>query len=406
MLNQLINEQVTHKIFGVGIIIFVKSREIAIHFLTDESNKNRYFHFPASFLGDTPFLTTDSKYILDLLIEEKEKNVCSQCNKYYEEMAEVDGLKICPDCFKTLTFCGLCEHLINAGDNYEKIDDSFIICENCIRKNYFKCFECNEYCNNKLGVSSRFLFDGKLICDNCADQLLELFCHVCGELLPEDVGVYIDFKTICPDCAKEHIFNCFQCGEESIRVKDAIDDLCETCIKKKNYLDFVINYPLKTKESLTFPFRQFREMRTRTIMSRLRHSYDKFVLDDLKAEHQSIDVLYLTAFGAKFVIIYDLPLDFQYLNKASCTLTDLKKTGLYFLYSGDTCRISKEVSIDIDEFFYIWEVPYKLHAQTISDMYYGDHWYWAGKNLNEVIEGNKYGDTSSFYILGYISKKN
>ena len=168
----------------------------------------------------------------------------------------------------------------------------------------------------------------------------------------------------------------------------------------------MINYPLKTKESLTFPFRQFREMRTRTIMSRLRHSYDKFVLDDLKAEHQSIDVLYLTAFGAKFVIIYDLPLDFQYLNKASCTLTDLKKTGLYFLYSGDTCRISKEVSIDIDEFFYIWEVPYKLHAQTISDMYYGDHWYWAGKNLNEVIEGNKYGDTSSFYILGYISKKN
>ena len=50
--------------------------------------------------------------------------------------------------------------------------------------------------------------------------------------------------------------------------------------------------------------------------------------------------------------------------------------------------------------FHIWERPYCLCAQTVSDMNYGDR--WEGTEL--VWEGNKYGDTTRFFIIGYLDK--
>lgn len=53
----------------------------------------------------------------------------------------------------------------------------------------------------------------------------------------------------------------------------------------------------------------------------------------------------------------------------------------------------------------IWEKPFRLKAMTGYDMDYGDKWYWNYGVLESVDEGNKYGDTSDFFIFGMIEDR-
>ncbi len=46
--------------------------------------------------------------------------------------------------------------------------------------------------------------------------------------------------------------------------------------------------------------------------------------------------------------------------------------------------------------FYYWKTPILIRAQTYADMDFRKEWY--GDDL--VYEGNNYGDTSDFYIIG------
>ena len=80
-------------------------------------------------------------------------------------------------------------------------------------------------------------------------------------------------------------------------------------------------------------------------------------------------------------------------------MTILKKEGPFHLFSGNTRTIKRELPLSsLGKTFYVWERLYRLDAQTISDMDYGDR--WEGQDV--VYEGNKYGDTSAFIILGFI----
>jgi len=48
----------------------------------------------------------------------------------------------------------------------------------------------------------------------------------------------------------------------------------------------------------------------------------------------------------------------------------------------------------------LWETPYILEAQTDYDKDYRKEW----KNGYLEYEGNEYGDTSEFYIIGCLEK--
>lgn len=51
---------------------------------------------------------------------------------------------------------------------------------------------------------------------------------------------------------------------------------------------------------------------------------------------------------------------------------------------------------DDEQKLQIWKHPFRLKAQTFSDMNYGNEYRWG----ELIVEGNRYGDTSDFYVIG------
>jgi hypothetical protein len=196
----------------------------------------------------------------------------------------------------------------------------------------------------------------------------------------------LDNNCICEICSKQI--------EEEGRENPHICYDCETLqlyMKHIASLD-ILQMPCKTVSSVTL-----KRMNTRQLMSRLRHSYG----DSPKNVDQiPFDVLYLDDFFEEYVVLYSMPSRFANLPKYGCTLTKLKQKGLAFLRYSGTCKEGSILKLDDGVEFHVWERPYLLRAQTVSDMNYGDR--WEGSTL--VEEGNKYGDTSRFYIIGYIDK--
>lgn len=163
------------------------------------------------------------------------------------------------------------------------------------------------------------------------------------------------------------------------------------------YLEYASSLDLLNLESETVFFGTLKRMNTRQIMSRLRHSYGENPDDSDKSP---IDVLFIDNFCEEFIVVYKMQKNFVNLPKYRCTLTELKKTGVTFLRYGGKCVEAKTIPLSEKLSLVLWERPFCLNAQTVSDMDYGDR--WEGRDL--VHEGNKYGDTSRFYIIGYLDK--
>jgi hypothetical protein len=163
------------------------------------------------------------------------------------------------------------------------------------------------------------------------------------------------------------------------------------------YLEYISSLDLFNIESETLSFGTLKRMNSRQLMSRLRHSYGSNPTDSC---HLPIDALFIDNFCEEFIVIYKMPHEFVDLPKYGCTLTALKKTSITFLRYGGKCVEARNIPLSEKSSLVLWERPFCLHAQTVSDMNYGDR--WEGRDL--VYEGNKYGDTSRFYIIGYIDK--
>lgn len=171
-------------------------------------------------------------------------------------------------------------------------------------------------------------------------------------------------------------------------------ELCTEHDRIQRYLAYVSSLDLFEVESETILFKSLKHTNTRELMGRLRHSYGEHPENSALSP---INALFIDTITEEYVVIYDMPAEFSVLPQYGCTITKLKEKGIHFLRNGQTCKEAKVVNIE-DIPFHIWERPYVLRAQTISDMNYGDH--WIGSQL--VTEGNKYGDASRFYIVGYL----
>lgn len=170
--------------------------------------------------------------------------------------------------------------------------------------------------------------------------------------------------------------------------------LCNKIDKFQQYLEYITSLDLFEIESETVLFTRLKHISTRELMGRLRHSYGENPENNALSP---IDVLFIDNITEEYVVIHKLPSEFFDLPQYGCTMTRLKQKGVHFLRNGKTCKEAKVMNIENIP-FHIWERPYALRAQTISDMNFGD--YWEGRQL--VTEGNKYGDTSCFYIVGYL----
>lgn len=222
-------------------------------------------------------------------------------------------------------------------------------------------------------------------------------CDYCGEFVADENIQQVHGYDLCPDCIKNQVFTCADCGDETVGRGETYLDLCHECETEKMYRDYVSTLDIISPECETIFFPTIKRIQTRPLMSRLRHSYGDAPDDESK---KPIDVLFLDNFTEEYVVIYNLPDRFRNLPKYGCTFTKLKEKGLSFLRHGKTCKEFTTITLSPSYTFHIWERPYCLHAQTISDMNYGDR--WEGRDL--VWEGNKYGDTTKFFIIGYLDK--
>lgn len=191
---------------------------------------------------------------------------------------------------------------------------------------------------------------------------------------------------------------CCICQNTIEQQSDNNINMCYECETLKLYIDYILSIDILEKECVTISTSRLKHINTTHLMSRLRHCYGSNPVDE---NNKPVDVLYIDDFLEEYVVVYDIPYRFINMPRYGSTLTKLKQKGFSFLRYGDTCEESICVDLNEEYSFHIWRYPYLLKARTISNMNYGDRWE-AGVC---VEEGNKYGDTSRFYIIGYIVRK-
>lgn len=154
---------------------------------------------------------------------------------------------------------------------------------------------------------------------------------------------------------------------------------------------FAENIDFDSAQIKRISFRNFKQQRSIDLMSSLAHCAQR--------GWEPIDFLLISDdFYRSFIICYDVPSTSHGLPQYGCTLTQLKRMGTSHLLDGRTCKIGSSVFVPrFNEKFHIWKRPYLIRAQTHNDTNYGN--YYEDGYLHE---GNQYGDTSSFFILGWV----
>lgn len=389
--NKIDGEEIFHQRFGRGIITDYNGSQITVHFDADEADFTRSFQFPDIFYDSRKLLITNSQEILGFVELDKNKHLCIRCEKRSNNITPISGKNLCSNCIEQMITCKDCGGLYEQNecklDYYGRLH-----CNTCHIVTHFNCSVCgNEYSNEEM-MKSPFIDKKTPLCESCAEETM-LHCAGCYNFIPEEIALNTEHSHYCPTCFEKETFLCNECGIRSTKRSTEIQGICYNCESKILYLNHISSMDIFALPSHTIPFYTFRNARTVGIVSRLRHSY---------GEQNPFDVLFLESLFGTLVVVWAIPKRFKDLSKYGCTLTALKKDGFYRLIVGNTCEISKDVVLPDNKIYHIWKLPYELRAQTFSDMGYGDRYHWKGNDLVEIDEGNKYGDTSSFCIIGYI----
>ena len=133
-----------------------------------------------------------------------------------------------------------------------------------------------------------------------------------------------------------------------------------------------------------------------------------------KLNGKRFDLLVLSdrILGISIVVTYRIPDKYKvYTNirGAEFTLSEYKKKkykNLHMYNDSKEENVAFEMPFDESDKIKIFKKPYIMKAQTKFDMNYGDRYYWLSGELDYVEEGNKYGDTSEFVVIGFIEIQN
>ena len=401
-LKSVLGAVVVHKSgdLGRGIVVACDKDYISIRFDLDAPYcKPHKFPFPDIFIDKRQLISTDDDMLKSVIRSTQSKYICEGCGSYSSSLILLNGKKLCMPCKNRLVQCASC------GDFFDKdmciCRNKTYQCKSCFNKTHSVCNICGDVVDNDSVIVSPYISDGKPICESCAEWNY-IQCSCCWTWMPEDSGVTIkDHRydiTVCPECAKNYVTKCAVCGCEFIdESKEKL--LYNDCETREGYKEYIESLNFQDLCIESFSFHRFKNMRTLNLMSRLRHYYDSVIYPPPTEDEKSFDILLLYTYFGKLVIVWDLPQKFASLSEHRCTLTALKRDGYFHLFDNSTCEKMMTKDIGNNKIFHVWKAPYHLKAQTYADMNYGDRW----KGRYMVYEGNKYGDTSDFYILGYIT---
>lgn len=83
------------------------------------------------------------------------------------------------------------------------------------------------------GQEKQLLFD-QMICADCVSELNpdQAYCDTCGRTFPQPEAVDVGAMRMCPDCVRQHCFNCERCGELELELNKSYDNgefICYNC---------------------------------------------------------------------------------------------------------------------------------------------------------------------------------
>lgn len=393
---ELIGEKVYHKILKYGSIIDCTNLCILVRFDNEVCNQKLHkFPFPDIMFDERNLMTTNSKVINNFLATNKANHTCLGCGKQVVSDLSLSAHHLCSDCVSQMVLCAECGNLFEQDECTRDYYGKFL-CKSCAQSTRFYCPHCEALHPLSELIYSPFMPKEFKICEDCIKWTDYVRCTYCGTYASEEIIKEIDGDRLCPQCTKQKTGQCHICGKLTVLKNSDATITCTECKRLISHQEFIDGLDFSTLKIKLILFSTFKTSKTIKLMSRLRHSYGDAPKDKSK---EPIDILLIETYHGALVVCYDAPQNSKYLPRYGCTLTTLKKDGPIHLFSGNTCVIKRELPIpSLGKTFYVWERPYRLDAQTISDMAYGDR--WEGQAL--VYEGNKYGDTSTFIILGFI----
>ena len=164
----------------------------------------------------------------------------------------------------------------------------------------------------------------------------------------------------------------------------------------ESYLRYLRGLKLAYKPSEFMYGFQLKKIKTTPLMSRLNHTCSN--------ELQYIDTLIINKGEVYLVIIHKLPYEFSSIadQVGSWTMTELKNSYSYTFKHMNDERGGRKIHWDENTWLNVWAIPLHVRAVTNGDKDFRKEYEWG----ELVYEGNQYGDTSDFYIIGtLISKK-
>ena len=388
--NRIIGETVTHSSFGKGIIEDYDKRYIVINF----SGKKRRFKFPDVFFDKHKFLKTN-KRAMNLIFSNSKNHICRRCGEFSQKELSAETNMLCDYCLKEMFVCDECGKWAEKG-NCTKDYYGSKLCEQCANETRFYCTECNRLLENSEMIKSKYLREDQKICGSCIEDMDFVDCHICGEYFPYEKELIVENTRICPECAQNKTFNCKKCGKKAIKINYPNNKLCDECTRLEKYYEHLDGIDFSDLKVEIVPFDKLKKTRTIALMTRLRSSAFSKTL----RREDSFDVLLIRTYFGDLVVMYDTTNKFYCLRSdlnCGITLTEFKKIRCSDLLTKNRHVIEKTCLVrGYNRVFHIWEKPYLLRAQTEYDMDYGNR--WEGE---EIYEGNQYGDTNDFFILGY-----
>lgn len=111
-----------------------------------------------------------------------------------------------------------------------------------------------------------------------------------------------------------------------------------------------------------------------------------------------IDSLIISIGHVDVVVIHGLPNKYGLIScqGGSWTMTELKRDGYWAFQEMDRDRTARKMNWDEQNWLNVWSIPVHLRAVTNGDKDFRKE--YEGGYL--VYEGNQYGDTSDFCIIG------
>ena len=395
----MIGKVIYHKKYGTGIIVNINRTIATISF--ESLNENKDFDLSDLSIALTGVLTTEDKE-LRLFIEKKqnENTTCKICNKIKNTIkVRKDGQRICNDCFLIVEECRNCgKFVVKGSESYQKTE----LCEDCFNKDYFTCNICqetyeaedDEYLGKTVPKHERWCRYCVDACRHCKNIFNINQLHsipTCGINAFNKYGYSF---SLCDSCYDKRMGKCIKCGKNTY-LFDLRKRTCDECneldeLKKQLEITNILEIPY-----VECVFGAMQDVQTRDLMSRLNHS----------SKERHIDMLLISNYytNGKWIIVSSNSNWYNsYMHYEKCkeefTMTEFKrKKGWSFV--NELKKLDEDCLIKAKQkngTILIWKKFILLKAQTYDDMDFRKE--WKGGDL--LYEGNNWGDTSQFYIIG------